>query len=122
MPNALTLADMSPGLLEVVEKHESHQRKSRMVEISLSGSGEGLGWATAQPTLQAPFHALTPADTSPRQRRASPAGLTDGRAPQGCAPVAIGLGLTLMRLVRIPVTNPAVNPARRTGPALRVGG
>ena len=55
MPNALTLADMSPGLLEVVEKHESHQRKSRMVEISLSGSGEGLGWATAQPTLQSPF-------------------------------------------------------------------
>ena len=51
MSNALTLADMSPGLLEVVEKHESHQRKSRMVEISLSGSGEGLGWATAQPTL-----------------------------------------------------------------------
>jgi len=55
MPNALTLADMSPGLLEVVEKHESHQRKSRMVEISLSGSGEGLGWATAQPTLQGTF-------------------------------------------------------------------
>jgi hypothetical protein len=55
MPNALTLADMSPGLLEVVEKHESHQRKSRMVEISLSGSGEGLGWATAQPTLQRYF-------------------------------------------------------------------
>ena len=55
MPNALTLADMSPGLLEVVEKHESHQRKSRMVEISLSGSGEGPGRVTSRPTLQRHF-------------------------------------------------------------------
>ena len=55
MPKALTWADMAPGLLEVVEKHESHHRKSRMVDISSSGSGEGPGRVTARPTLQRPF-------------------------------------------------------------------
>jgi len=49
-------------------------------------------------------------------------GATDHRAPQGFAPIAIGLGLTLIHLVGIPVTNLSVNPARRTGPALFVGG
>jgi aquaporin Z len=49
-------------------------------------------------------------------------GATDGRAPQGFAPIAIGLGLTLIHLVGIPVTNLSVNPARSTGPALFVGG
>lgn len=49
-------------------------------------------------------------------------GTTDKRAPQGFAPLAIGLGLTLMHLVGIPVTNLSVNPARSTGPALFVGG
>ena len=49
-------------------------------------------------------------------------GATDNRAPQGFAPVAIGLGLTLIHLVGIPVTNTSVNPARSTGPALFVGG
>lgn len=49
-------------------------------------------------------------------------GATDGRAPQGFAPLAIGLGLTLIHLVSIPVTNTSVNPARSTGPALIVGG
>jgi len=49
-------------------------------------------------------------------------GSTDKRAPQGLAPVAIGLGLTLIHLVGIPVTNTSVNPARSTGPALFVGG
>jgi aquaporin Z len=44
------------------------------------------------------------------------------RAPQGFAPIAIGLGLTLIHLVSIPVTNTSVNPARSTGPALFVGG
>ena len=44
------------------------------------------------------------------------------RAPQGFAPIAIGLGLTLVNLVGIPVTNMSVNPARSTGPALMVGG
>ena len=95
MPNALTLADMSPGLLEVVEKHESHQRKSRMVEISLSGSGEGLGWATAQPTLQWPFpptaracpaaHPVPPG-TTPRRAGSQRLGGRAGRpqAAGGC--------------------------------------
>lgn len=49
-------------------------------------------------------------------------GSTDSRAPQGFAPVAIGLGLTLIHLIGIPVTNLSVNPARSTGPALFVGG
>jgi aquaporin Z len=49
-------------------------------------------------------------------------GSTDPRAPQGFAPIAIGLGLTLIHLISIPVTNTSVNPARSTGPALFVGG
>jgi len=49
-------------------------------------------------------------------------GATDKRAPQGLAPIAIGLGLTLIHLVSIPVTNTSVNPARSTGVALYVGG
>jgi aquaporin Z len=49
-------------------------------------------------------------------------GSTDKRAPQGFAPIAIGLALTLIHLVSIPVTNTSVNPARSTGPALFVGG
>ncbi|HXZ78808.1 MAG TPA: aquaporin Z [Terriglobales bacterium] len=49
-------------------------------------------------------------------------GATDKRAPQGFAPIAIGLGLTLIHLVDIPVTNASVNPARSTGPAIFVGG
>jgi aquaporin Z len=48
-------------------------------------------------------------------------GATDERAPQGFAPVAIGLGLTLIHLISIPVTNTSVNPARSTGVALFVG-
>ena len=48
-------------------------------------------------------------------------GATDKRAPQGFAPVAIGLGLTLIHLISIPVTNTSVNPARSTGVALFVG-
>lgn len=47
-------------------------------------------------------------------------GSTDGRAPAGFAPTAIGLGLTLIHLISIPVTNTSVNPARSTGPALIV--
>ena len=49
-------------------------------------------------------------------------GATDGRAPAGFAPIAIGLGLTLIHLISIPVTNTSVNPARSTGPAVFVGG
>ena len=49
-------------------------------------------------------------------------GSTDRRAPQGFAPIAIGLGLTLILLVGIPVTNASVNPARSTGPAIFAGG
>ena len=49
-------------------------------------------------------------------------GATDARAPAGFAPIAIGLCLTLIHLISIPVTNTSVNPARSTGPALIVGG
>ena len=49
-------------------------------------------------------------------------GATDDRAPKGFAPIAIGLGLTLIHQISIPVTNTSVNPARSTGPALIVGG
>ena len=48
-------------------------------------------------------------------------GATDPRAPQGMAPIAIGLGLTLIHLISIPVTNTSVNPARSLGVALYAG-
>lgn len=49
-------------------------------------------------------------------------GATDERAPKGYAGIAIGLALTLIHLISIPVTNTSVNPARSTGPAIFVGG
>jgi aquaporin Z len=49
-------------------------------------------------------------------------GSTDSRAPAGFAPIAIGLGLTLIHLIGIPVSNVSVNPARSTGPAFFAGG
>lgn len=49
-------------------------------------------------------------------------GATDERAPKGFAPIAIGLCLTLIHLISIPITNTSVNPARSTGPAIFVGG
>lgn len=49
-------------------------------------------------------------------------GATDGRAPAGMAPIAIGLGLTLIHLISIPITNTSVNPARSTGVAVFTGG
>jgi aquaporin Z len=49
-------------------------------------------------------------------------GSTSARAPASFAPIAIGLGLTLIHLITIPVTNTSVNPARSIGPALFAGG
>ena len=49
-------------------------------------------------------------------------GATDDRAPKGFAPIAIGLCLTLIHLISIPITNTSVNPARSTGPAIFAGG
>jgi hypothetical protein len=96
MPHALTLATMSPGLLQGVatRSHEPHRRKSRMWEIRSSGSGEGPGRVTARPTLQRYFatapsgrHPLGTflgcvcADSLPRRARAPAAG-------QPCRPQA----------------------------------
>src|SRR5882672_6994740 len=92
MPNALTLEIMSPGLLKVggTRNPEPHRRKSRMREIRSSGSGEGLGWATSQPTLQRPF----------------------GGAPSG-APRAAGHPAPPL----LPCTPPAARGAARPGQA-----
>jgi aquaporin Z len=49
-------------------------------------------------------------------------GATDRRVPAGFAPIAIGLGYTLIHLISLPVTNTSVNPARSTGPAIFAGG
>lgn len=49
-------------------------------------------------------------------------GVTSAQMPYGFVPIAIGLGLTLVHLIAIPVTNASINPARSTGPALLVGG
>jgi aquaporin Z len=49
-------------------------------------------------------------------------GATDSKAPPNMAPLAIGLALTLIHLISIPITNTSVNPARSTGPAIVVGG
>jgi aquaporin Z len=57
-----------------------------------------------------------------RRRRRVILGSTHQRAPVGFAGIAIGLALTLIHLISIPVTNTSVNPARSTGPALFVGG
>src|SRR5262249_12601954 len=71
-----------------VGSHKSHQRQSRMVEISLSGSGEGPGWVTSRPTLQATFH-VTPAPASPRTALPPAAPHTsDGRAREATSPAA----------------------------------
>jgi glycerol uptake facilitator-like aquaporin len=57
-----------------------------------------------------------PAPAEPSIRTQS--GASDARAPKGFAPIAIGLGLTLIHLIGIPVTNLSVNPARSTGAAV----
>ena len=57
-----------------------------------------------------------------KARLAAGDGVEHGSAPKGFAPIAIGLCLTLIHLISIPVTNTSVNPARSTGPALFAGG
>ena len=85
MPNALTLETMSPGLLKVGETRspEPHRRKSRMREIRSSGSGEGLGRVTSQPTLQRYF-AIPPSGTPP------PGGVDAAHQPRQSASGASG--------------------------------
>ena len=84
MPNAWTLETMSPGLLKVGETRspEPHRRKSRMREIRLSGSGEGLGWATSQPTLQRHVRAAPPERAQPGGEQCSTPFTGAGQAVQ----------------------------------------
>jgi aquaporin Z len=68
---------------------------------------------------QATWSVIVQLDSSTLSAHARmPMGATDARAPAGFAPIAIGLGLTLIHLISIPVTNTSVNPARSTGVAL----
>src|SRR6185295_10241168 len=76
----------------------------------VSGSGYGAGAAFAAEALLTFFFLVIIL------------GATHAKAPSGFAPIAIGLGLTLIHLIGIPVTNLSVNPARSTGPAVFVGG
>ena len=77
-------------------------------DLSPSGRGLGAGFAT-EVVMTFMFLIII-------------LGATASRAPAGFAPIAIGLGLTLIHLISIPVTNTSVNPARSTGPALLEGG
>jgi len=77
---------------------------------SVAGSGYGVGAAFAAEVLLTFFFLVIIL------------GATHKRAPAGFAPIAIGLGLTLIHLIGIPITNLSVNPARSTGPAIFVGG
>jgi hypothetical protein len=75
-----------------------------------------------QPPISGRAAARPGSNFSPHATRFVIMGATHGKAPVGFAPIAIGLCLTLIHLIGIPVTNVSVNPARSTGPALFVGG
>jgi hypothetical protein len=68
-----------------VDNHEAHRRKSRMVEISLSGSGEGPGWETSRPTLQRYF--VAPLPVAARWKPATGAAGAAARAAGAITPV-----------------------------------
>ena len=85
------------------------QRERLVAAISKAAAEHGYAGLTIETVLTAGFLVVI-------------LGSTDSRAPAGFAPIAIGLALTLIHLISIPVTNTSVNPARSTGPALFVGG
>src|SRR5580704_11446020 len=90
--------------------------------FSLAGGFASNGYGAHSPGLYALSSCLTAEIVLTFMFLMIILGATDGRAPKGFAPIAIGLGLTLIHLIGIPVTNLSVNPARSTGPAIFVGG
>lgn len=90
--------------------------------FSLAGGFAANGYAEHSPGMYSLGSALTAEVVLTFMFLMIILGATDRRAPQGFAPIAIGLGLTLIHLIGIPVTNLSVNPARSTGPAVFVGG
>jgi aquaporin Z len=90
--------------------------------FELSGGFASNGYGQHSPGGYSLFSALVCEVVMTAMFLAVILGATDERAPAGMAPLAIGLCLTLIHLISIPVTNTSVNPARSTGPALFVGG
>lgn len=90
--------------------------------FSLAGGFASNGYAEHSPGGYSMFAALITEVVMTMMFLFIIMGATDKRAPQGFAPIAIGLGLTLIHLISIPVTNTSVNPARSLGVAVYVGG
>jgi aquaporin Z len=95
---------------------------SGKAEFSLAGGFASNGYGEHSPGKYNLVAALTTEVVMTAMFLLIILGSTDSRAPKGLAPVAIGLGLTLIHLISIPVTNTSVNPARSTGVALFAGG
>jgi aquaporin Z len=91
-------------------------------DFSLAGGFASNGYGENSPGKYSMIAALTTEVVMTAMFLVIILGATDSRAPKGLAPVAIGLGLTLIHLISIPVTNTSVNPARSTGVALFAGG
>jgi aquaporin Z len=94
---------------------------SGKADFSLAGGFASNGYGAHSPGQYSMFAALITEVVMTMMFLLIILGATDKRAPAGFAPLAIGLGLTLIHLVSIPVTNTSVNPARSTGVALYVG-
>ena len=94
---------------------------SGKADFSLTGGFASNGYGEHSPGGYSLFAALVTEVVMTMMFLLIILGATDSRAPQGFAPLAIGLGLTLIHLISIPVTNTSVNPARSLGVALYVG-
>ena len=94
---------------------------SGKADFSLAGGFASNGYGEHSPGGYSLFSALVTEVVMTMMFLLIILGATDSRAPQGFAPLAIGLGLTLIHLISIPVTNTSVNPARSLGVALYVG-
>jgi aquaporin Z len=94
---------------------------SGKADFSLAGGFASNGYGEHSPGGYSLFSALVTEIVMTMMFLLIILGATDSRAPQGFAPLAIGLGLTLIHLISIPVTNTSVNPARSLGVAIYVG-